>query len=225
MENKIKKILIIGDSNCLPRYNFDNENTIQLEETYIFHLKNKLKDYHFEQLTLGGISTSELINHAIPYYVNWKPDILLLHTGINDTKSQFVKGLLLRIVTKVSLLFNFSKREIKSKILYNPFFLKFYSQSKTDINLFERNLNKIKLLFNESEIFWLEIYSDEKIDMERPNTKKNIELFNSSIKKFFKKNFVKLKELKDKKYFTKDGYHLNKNGHIKLADLLIKIFN
>ncbi|MDC1045832.1 hypothetical protein OAQ59_04485, partial [Candidatus Pelagibacter sp.] len=117
MENKIKKILIIGDSNCLPRYNFDNENTIQLEETYIFHLKNKLKDYHFEQLTLGGISTSELINHAIPYYVNWKPDILLLHTGINDTKSQFVKGLLLRIVTKVSLLFNFSKREIKSKIL------------------------------------------------------------------------------------------------------------
>jgi hypothetical protein len=225
MENKIKKILIIGDSNCLPRYNFDNENTIQLEETYIFHLKNKLKDYHFEQLTLGGISTSELINHAIPYYVNWKPDILLLHTGINDTKSQFVKGLLLRIVTKVSLLFNFSKREIKSKILYNPFFLKFYSQSKTDINLFERNLNKIKLLFNESEIFWLEIYSDEKIDMERPNTKKNIELFNSSIKKFFKKNFVELKELKDKKYFTKDGYHLNKNGHIKLADLLIKIFN
>lgn len=225
MENKIKKILIIGDSNCLPRYNFDNENTIQLEETYIFHLKNKLKDYHFEQLTLGGISTSELINHAIPYYVNWKPDILLLHTGINDTKSQFVKGLLLRIVTKVSLLFNFSKREIKSKILYNPFFLKFYSQSKTDINLFERNLNKMKLLFNESEIFWLEIYSDEKIDMERPNTKKNIELFNSSIKKFFKKNFVELKELKDKKYFTKDGYHLNKNGHIKLADLLIKIFN
>ena len=54
MEKKIKKILIIGDSNCLPRYNADTKNVIALEDTYIFNLKNKLKNCHFEQVTLGG---------------------------------------------------------------------------------------------------------------------------------------------------------------------------
>ena len=103
MEKKIKKILIIGDSNCLPRYNADTKNVIALEDTYIFNLKNKLKNCHFEQVTLGGISTSELINHAIPYYLHWKPDILLLHTGINDTKSQFIKGRILNFFIKYSI--------------------------------------------------------------------------------------------------------------------------
>ena len=225
MEKKIKKILIIGDSNCLPRYNADTKNVIALEDTYIFNLKNKLKNCHFEQVTLGGISTSELINHAIPYYLHWKPDILLLHTGINDTKSQFIKGRILNFFYKVFSFFNFSKKDIKSKILYNPFFLKYYSQTKTDIRVFENNVNKIKLLFNESKIFWLEIFSDERIDDERPNTKKNIEKFNYSIKKVFGKNFIELKELNERKYFTNDGYHLNKNGHTKLTNILIELFN
>ena len=225
MEKKTKKILIIGDSNCLPRYNADNQNIIELEDIYISNLKSRLKDYHFEQVTLGGITTSELINHAIPYYVSWKPDILLLHTGINDTKSQLTKGILLRLLNKIFSLLNFSKKDFKSKILYNPFFLKYLSQSKTDLNLFEKNVNKIKLLFSESKIFWLEIYSDETIDEERPNKKKNIEKFNYSIKKVLNENFIELKDLKQKKYFTKDGYHLNKNGHLELANKLIKIFN
>ena len=225
MEKKTKKILIIGDSNCLPRYNADIQNIIELEDIYISNLKRRLKDYHFEQVTLGGITTTELINHAIPYYVSWKPDILLLHTGINDTKSQLTKGILLRILNKIFSLLNFTKKDFKSKILYNPSFLKYLSQSKTDLDLFEKNVNKIKLLFSESKIFWLEIYSDETIDEERPNTKKNIEKFNYSIKKVLNENFIELKELKEKKYFTNDGYHLNKNGHLELANKLIKIFD
>jgi hypothetical protein len=225
MEKKTKKILIIGDSNFLPRYNADIQNIIELEDIYISNLKRRLKDYHFEQVTLGGITTTELINHAIPYYVSWKPDILLLHTGINDTKSQLTKGILLRILNKIFSLLNFTKKDFKSKILYNPSFLKYLSQSKTDLDLFKKNVNKIKLLFSESKIFWLEIYSDETIDEERPNTKKNIEKFNYSIKKILNENFIELKELKEKKYFTNDGYHLNKNGHLELANKLIKIFD
>jgi hypothetical protein len=225
MEKKTKKILIIGDSNFLPRYNADIQNIIELEDIYISNLKRRLKDYHFEQVTLGGITTTELINHAIPYYVSWKPDILLLHTGINDTKSQLTKGILLRILNKIFSLLNFTKKDFKSKILYNPSFLKYLSQSKTDLDLLKKNVNKIKLLFSESKIFWLEIYSDETIDEERPNTKKNIEKFNYSIKKILNENFIELKELKEKKYFTNDGYHLNKNGHLELANKLIKIFD
>jgi lysophospholipase L1-like esterase len=219
---KNKKILIIGDSNCLPRYNMTNSNVIKLEETYIYKLKTKFKDYHFEQITLGGILTSELINHAIPYFVSWKPDILLMHTGINDTKSQVKKGIFLKIIEKIFLFLKFSKKDFKSKFLYNPSILKYSSESKTDLNSFEKNINKLKILFSDSKIFWLEIFSDERIDDERPNTKKNIDKFNFILKKNFKQNFIEIGEIKDKKFFTLDGYHLNKTGHNKLCEKLSK---
>ena len=98
-----------------------------------------------------------------------KPDILLLHTGINDTKSQFIKGRILNFFIKYSH-FNFSKK-ISNRKYFIILFLKYYSQTKTDIRVFENNVNKIKLLFNESKIF-VRNFSDERIDDERPNTKK-----------------------------------------------------
>ena len=81
-----KKILIIGDSNCLPKYNFDKKNQIILENTYLYRLKKKFHKFDFEQVTIGGITTLELINHAISYYGSWRPDVLIMHTGINDIK-------------------------------------------------------------------------------------------------------------------------------------------
>tara|TARA_B100000282_G_C31604603_1_gene431743 strand:+ start:89 stop:769 length:681 start_codon:yes stop_codon:yes gene_type:complete len=219
---KNKKILIIGDSNCLPRYNASTPNVIKLEETYIYKLKTIFKDYHFEQITLGGILTSELINHAIPYFVSWKPDILLMHTGINDTKSQVKRNIFLKIIEKIFLFLSFSKKDFKSKVLYNRSILKHYSESKTNLSSFEKNIDKLKILFSESKILWLEIFSDERIDNERPNTSKNIDKFNSVLKRNFKENFIEIGEIKNKKFFTLDGYHLNKLGHDKLCEKLSK---
>ena len=147
---KLRKFPNYWELWCLPRYNADTKECYSVEDTYIFNLKNKLKNCHFEQVTLGGISTSELINHAIPYYLHWKPDILLLHTGINDTKSQFIKGRILNFY-KVFSFFNFSK-DIKSKILY-ILFLKYYSQTKTDIRVFENNVNRSNFYLMDQKYF------------------------------------------------------------------------
>jgi len=209
----MKKILIIGDSNCLPRYNTVKKDIIKIEDIYIYQLKKKFRNFHFEQVTLGGITTPQLINHVVPYYVDWEPNIILMHTGINDTKSQLVRGKILNLIYRFTKFLNVSKKNLKSKILYNPSFLKYTSRSKTNIEIFEKNIDKIKLLFNKSKILWLEVYSDEKLDSKRPNTIKNINNLNLLLKKKFHKNFIKLADLKKKKYFTSDGFHLNCLGH------------
>ena len=100
--------------------------------------------------------------------------------------------------------------------------MKYYSKTKTDLNIFEKNTNKVKILFQDTKIYWLEIYSDEKIESSRPNTKVNIDKFNTVLKKNFKQNFIKLGQLTKKKYFTRDGYHLNRRGHLELCDKIIK---
>ena len=220
----MKKILFIGDSNCLPRYNTIKKDIIKIEDLYIYQLKKKFQNFHFEQITLGGITTPQLINYVVPYYVDWEPDIILMHTGINDTKSQLASGKVLNLIYKSTKLFNISKKNLKSKILYNPSYLKYSSRSKTDIETFEKSIDKIKLLFNKSKIYWLEVYSDEKLDTKRPNTKKNIDKLNLLLKKKFEKNLIKMEDLKKKKYFTSDGFHLNCLGHKilsrKIANLI-----
>jgi NDP-sugar pyrophosphorylase family protein len=75
-----KKILIIGDSNSLPRY--DDNNFLRLEDIYVYKIKNffRYKNFDIEQVSWGGITTSQLINFAIkknykvnacPIHENW----------------------------------------------------------------------------------------------------------------------------------------------------------
>ena len=43
-------------------------------------------------MKIGGITTPELLNYSIPYFTNWKPDFIIVHSGINDTKSQLIRN-------------------------------------------------------------------------------------------------------------------------------------
>jgi hypothetical protein len=47
---KLYKILIIGDSNCLPKFSKSKEDRLPLESIYTFKLKKKLKDCLFSEV-------------------------------------------------------------------------------------------------------------------------------------------------------------------------------
>ena len=105
MANKVKKVLIIGDSNCLPRI-ISKKISVNLEDTYIFKLKKKLKSDKVEQVVWGGLTTTQLSNFAISYYQKWKPDFIIIHSGINDVKNQFISNNSLKILYKFFSLFS-----------------------------------------------------------------------------------------------------------------------
>ena len=218
-----KKLLLIGDSNCLPRYNAPDNDIITVEDTYVFHLQKKLKNFDIQVMKIGGITTPELLNYSIPYFTNWKPDFIIVHSGINDTKSQLIKNNKSQLIYRILSKFNINKKKIKEKFIYNKNLIRFKSTPKVSMEDLRQQVIKFKSLFDNSKILWLEIYSDEKIDQDRPNTSQRINDYNNMLREVLKNSFIELQEIKNISNFTSDGFHLNRNGQLLLFEKLIKI--
>ena len=218
-----KKLLIIGDSNCLPRYNGPEKDIISVEDTYVYQLQKKLRNFDIQTMIIGGVTTPELINFTIPYFTAWEPNFIIVHSGINDIKSQFIKNSKAHLVYRILSKFNINKKKIKEKFIYNKNLIRFKSTPKVSIEDLRQQVIKFKSLFDNSKILWLEIFSDEKIDQDRPNTSQRINDYNNMLKEVLKNSFIELQEIKNISNFTSDGFHLNRNGQLLLFEKLVKI--
>ena len=63
---KLCKILIIGDSNCIPRFSKSKKGMLPLEKTYIFMLKKRLKNFKKSKIIWIGIHSNRNINKERP---------------------------------------------------------------------------------------------------------------------------------------------------------------
>ena len=147
----IKKILFIADSNALPR--IENKNFIRLEDTYVYKLKRffRKKNFEIEQVTWGGLQTSQLINFAVNYFVAWKPDYVVVHTGINDVKTQLLSASKSNKIIRILEILSIKKNFYKNNILYNNKLLKYHSLSKSSIGSFLETIKKLKSSFLNSK--------------------------------------------------------------------------
>lgn len=218
---KLYKILIIGDSNCLPRFSKSKKEKLPLEKTYIFMLKKKLKDFVFSEVIWGGITTSMLINYSISYYKQWKPDYIIVHSGVNDVKTQLFSEKTNHKILKMFKIFNYDQRKFKNNVIYNPNYLKYKNTSKVNSTKFFADGKKLKNNFKKSKIIWIGIHSNKNINKERPNTFSSVSIFNEKLKKLFNKNFIDNDY--DNSFFRKDGYHLNHFGHKYLYKKILKL--
>ena len=223
MLNKVKKVLIVGDSNCLPRYTLNKKETLNNEDLYNFKLKKKLTKYNIEQVVWGGITTVQLTNFAILYFEKWVPDLLIIHSGINDVKNQFISNSLSNKLYRLLSFFKISKKTYKESILYNSNLIKHHHHPKLDIDNFNKQIFKIKSSFKKTKIIYIGIHSNKKVDKERPHTYKIINAYNDILKNQFKELFIDDQIFKKNQHYTKDGYHLNKEGHLILLNRLLKI--
>ena len=144
---KNKKFLIIGDSNCMPRYNGNSKDELGPEKIYIYKLKKKLPDHTVEQVIWGGITTEQLIDYSISYYKRWTPNLILVHSGINDVKNQFISPKSSNTLYKLFSLFKVDKKSYKKNILYNPNLIKYHYEPKVNLKKFKAVIKKIKNTF------------------------------------------------------------------------------
>ena len=173
----------------------------------------------------GGITTKQLTNFAISYYEKWQPDIIIIHSGINDVKKQFISNNLSHYVFKIFSLFNISKKKYKNDILYNSNLIKYRGVSKEEIKNFKEQILLIKSSFSKSKIIYIGIHSNKNINNERPNTFESIINFNKILKEEFKELYIDDGIFSSEHDYLEDGYHLNKKGQNKLLEKILQILN
>ena len=103
--------------------------------------------------------------------------------------------------------------------------IRFRSVPKVTIKNFKEQILRIKASFSKSKIIYIGIHSNIKVNNERPNTYQDIINYNKILKEEFKEYFIDDGIFSSEQDYTEDGYHLNKNGHLKLAKKLINFFN
>lgn len=213
-----KKILLLTDSTANPRPISLGEETL-LESTYPYLLKEYFKSYDFWQITFGGILTNDLLSQAISYFDNWKPDIIIVNSGINDCR---IEPFTLRINKSIELILGSYYKNIKN-FFYSSKFLKKFGSPATSYKKFNQLINKFKIIFDDSKIYWIEISCNEIYENTRPGTLNSKNKYNDLLKKVYDNQFIEIQSLLSKKNsFQKDGIHLNSIGHNIIFELIIK---
>jgi len=214
------KILILADSASNPRSFPDSEKTF-LEETYPYILRKEFIDSTFWQLSFGNITSEELCSQAIGYLSDWDPDIIIVHSGVNDcrpepmTKSQstFFKFLTLGLIYRVSFLRDF---------IYSPYIIKKMGKSRVVDKSFKKTLKRLKLVFSDSKIYWLEIVAHKDYEEDRPGFIKKATSYNKLIKEVYLDDMVLTRQLiEGVDGFNMDNLHWRKNAHEVVSKAII----
>jgi hypothetical protein len=217
----MNKILILTDSIASPRPVPASEETI-LEETYPYLLRKRFKDTLFYQLSFGNITTEEILSQAIAYLSHWNPDLIIVHSGINDCRPEAFtekqKEFFLRLTGFLSRFTN--------KFVYSSNLIKWRQIARVSKNSFKKTLKKFSLIFNQSIIFWLEIAAAPDYERSRPGVLKRADEYNEIISEVYGDNLIKIsKQLLDNKGYNIDNIHWNKRGHEVVEKILLEKIN
>ena len=221
------KILLITDSTGNPRSsNIQIQNSkkinrneiYNLEDTFCYLLNKKLTEHTFHQISFGGISTKKLISQAMSYFKDWKPEIIICHTGINDCKPSVFSEIQNNFLSRNPYLFKYLKL-----IIYNPILIKFFNKRSSNKYKFLRDIKIFNNIFKDSKIFWLKISCHDKLENSFPGVLKNKNEFNKILENIYSSNFIDIeKPLKIDNGFLEDGLHYNVQGHKIIFSEIIK---
>jgi hypothetical protein len=215
------KILILAESASNPR-SFPEKDKTYLEETYPYILREGFKDSIFWQLSFGNITSEELCSQAIGYLSHWNPDVIIVHSGLNDCRpepmSNFQKDLFnflsFGLINRVGLI---------KRLIYNPFLIQRRNKSRVTKKSFIKTLKRFKLIFSKSKIYWLEIGAKEDYEKDRPGFKKKSVEYNQLIHQVFHEDMIMIMdEINKVNGFNTDNLHWRKGAHNVVAEILKK---
>tara|TARA_Y200000002_G_scaffold316418_1_gene274731 strand:- start:1089 stop:1805 length:717 start_codon:yes stop_codon:yes gene_type:complete len=232
---KINKIMILADSAANPR-TFPAEDACSLEETYPYLLQARFENVMFWHNIMSNVTTDKICSIAISYLNQWKPDVIILCSGINDARPEGIPETIKNLISYIFFPFVIIEKLFPPlrgvykkclRLLEHKIFIKIISGYRVKPSAFKRTLKRLKLIFNEADIYCLEILSADKYEMQRPGAISRKKKYNAILQNEFEKNFLKIEHLiKNNSGFNTDSIHLNKYGHkIIFKELEKKILN
>lgn len=223
----MSKFLILTDSSANSR-SFPASEITQLEETYPYLIRSEFSGSTFWQLSYGNISTEHLVSQAISYLSHWKPDIIIVHSGMADCRPEAFTEFQKAIITQFASPLKYTGRIFKklSNSMYHPKLIKRRQIYRVTKRRFNKTLKKFKLIFASSKIFWLEICAGTGYEEMRPGVNKRMEEYNNVIRENYGDGFVPVQEkLIEVDGFNIDNMHWKRRGHKAVAEILIEKIN
>lgn len=214
--NKRLKFLLLTDSIANPR-SFPVDSIVHLEQTYPYLMRENYSDAIFWQLSYGNITTEELVNQAISYLTHWEPDFIIIQSGINDCRPEAFTEFQKTLINAFSVfIFKYLR-----KYIYNPNLIKTRQLHRVTKRKFGKTLKKIKMIFSESKIYYLEICAGQNYESARPGVTQRLVEYNQIVKEVFADDVISVSELLLKKEgFNKDNLHWNVQGHYLVSQAL-----
>ena len=211
------KILIITDSTANPRPFPEKEKT-HLEETYPYLIKKEFKNSIFYQLTFGNVETEKLLSQAIGYLSHWKPDFIIVQSGLNDCRPEAFSEFQKTILLKFSRFFPLIRR-----FIHDPKIIKSRQIHRVSQKNFKKTIKRFLSVFIYSKILWLEIVAHSNYEMQRPGITKRMNEYNKILENELKDNLINTKKfIYDVNGFNSDNIHWNRLGHKVVSELILK---
>lgn len=194
-----EKIIILTDSVALPRKH--SKGLVLWEQTYIYRLRQLLRDYEIINLSIGGGSIKDIRNQ-INYYKVLNPTCVIMQCGIVDAAPRAFGRIEMDLIKKMRLL-RFTKpfvsllRKYRSHHYANPI-------------EFKKLLLEIKKEFNTPNFFTIGIVpSCEAYERQLPNVTNSIDTYNRILSE--NSFFISMEDM-PRDGILEDYHHINELG-------------
>ncbi len=205
MCKKKLRILVLGDSLCLPRI---EPEKVDLWQTWPYLLQMN-KDFEVIQLGIGGATIKDLYEQSNYYFPSY-PDIVIIQSGIVDCAPRALGNLEKEIINSNRLL----------NYLFSHFFpIKFMRRIRkktyTNANDFSSYISEFKNRFSNSKIVWIGIVPvSGDYEKKVPGILKNISKYNKIIaEKLTDNNIFCSTDAIPLDGIMSDHHHLSSIGH------------
>jgi hypothetical protein len=196
------RILVLTDSVSLPRKYKDG--VVSFESTYPYQLQKKYQGraiFYFFQM--GGATIIDLTKQ-INYCKVFKPNIVILQSGIVDCAPRAFSRLEIDLIKKWRL-FRFTKP-------LNRHFRKYRNLCYTSKLNYEKNIVKLFDVLEVSKIYGISILpSNVEYEKILPNVTKNIIEYNDILKRLT--HYIDVSEVQSEGGIIEDHHHMNAIGH------------
>ncbi len=211
----MKRVLVFSDSLGLPR---PKPELVKHDETWIHLLSG---NYDIQQFSIGGAEVSVLATQ-IEYAKMFEPDVVIVQSGIVDCAPRALTRNENKFLNKYKVTRFFLKIILKPRII--RVLRKYRNVRYTKQGLFESHVNEFLRAFG-TKLFWIGIVpGNEKYEETVVGITRNINDYNSIIKKNLKLNYIGLEDV-EKKHVMSDHVHLSKEGHSYLYAKIVNTLN
>jgi hypothetical protein len=212
------KILVLTDSAANPR-SFPPSMVVQVEETYPYLLRRAFPSAVFYQLSFGNIVTEDLVSQAVAYLTHWKPDFIVVQSGLADCRPEAFSEAEKAVIKRLpDWLFGNLKKN-----LYHPAIIRRRQLHRVSPEGYRKSARKLKMVFAKSQVLWLEICAGVDYEQERPGVGSRMAEYNLILRGIFGDNVVATQDLvHGVNGFNQDQIHWVVSAHRAVGQRLIE---